>query len=304
MRTPSLIPVFLCAFGAVAVARPPIQLSLPASHDNTMFNYGDIPAPGAVGTPNSGDLSNGAGDGIFAGRTLTNGVRRGLIMFDLSSIPAGSTITTATLSLVCIRAGSTFTVREDLHRLIASWGEAGSISDGGGGGAAQAGDATWLYRFYTSSSWTTPGGDFSATVSATAQVGLPDTYTWSGPGLLADVQGWVNVPATNFGWIVVGEEVPVFVTEAIGAAPISTVKMFGSRENTLPQARPVLSVTYTPPCPGDINQDGVVNTFDLGTLLSHFGQSVPVGTLGDVNNDGTVNTFDLGILLSHFGASC
>ena len=57
----------------------------------------------------------------------------------------------------------------------------------------------------------------------------------------------------------------------------------------------------TPPCPGDITGDGVVNSFDLGTLLSNFGTSVAPGTQGDLNADGVVNTFDLGILLGSFG---
>ena len=48
------------------------------------------------------DNSNGAGDGIFVGRVGFNGngtKRRGLIAFDLSSIPSGSTINSATLRL-------------------------------------------------------------------------------------------------------------------------------------------------------------------------------------------------------------
>ena len=57
-------------------------------------------------------------------------------------------------------------------------------------------------------------------------------------------------------------------------------------------------------CIGDTNGDGYVNTFDLGRLLSHFGQSVTPRTDGDTNGDGTVNTIDLGRLLSHFGDHC
>ena len=57
-------------------------------------------------------------------------------------------------------------------------------------------DATWLHTFYATSFWTTPGGDFSPTLSATTMVDAADmTYTWSGSGLLADVEGWVSNPA-------------------------------------------------------------------------------------------------------------
>ena len=67
----------------------------------------------------------------------------------------------------------------------------------------------------------------------------------------------------------------------------------------------VLSRTYTPlTCPTDFSLDNVTNTVDLGILLSHFGQSVPAGTLGDANIDGHVDTLDLGLLLGAFGTTC
>lgn len=58
------------------------------------------------------------------------------------------------------------------------------------------------------------------------------------------------------------------------------------------------------PCTGDINHDGVVNTFDLGILLGHFGVSVNPGDFGDLDGNGLVNSFDLGAFLSHFGNTC
>ncbi len=59
-----------------------------------------------------------------------------------------------------------------------------------------------------------------------------------------------------------------------------------------------------PPCPTDINHDGVMNTADLLILLGSFGQSVPPGTNGDINGDGQVTTTDLTALLGVFGQSC
>lgn len=57
------------------------------------------------------------------------------------------------------------------------------------------------------------------------------------------------------------------------------------------------TLTVTPLAPADLNQDGVVNTLDLGILLSFWG---PVGVFpaADINGDGTINSLDLGILLS------
>lgn len=59
-----------------------------------------------------------------------------------------------------------------------------------------------------------------------------------------------------------------------------------------------------PPCVGDINGDGQVNTADLTLLLSRFGQSVGAGEPADLNSDGVVNTADLTLLLARFGQAC
>jgi hypothetical protein len=61
--------------------------------------------------------------------------------------------------------------------------------------------------------------------------------------------------------------------------------------------------SVAPPCPADLNSDGVVNGADLGILLGAWG-SCPGGTpgcTGDINNDGVVNGADLGILLGAWG---
>ena len=55
--------------------------------DNTLYEDG------------AGSLSNGAGAFLFAGKTGTNVLRRGLIAFDLSSIPTNAVITGATLKM-------------------------------------------------------------------------------------------------------------------------------------------------------------------------------------------------------------
>ncbi len=51
------------------------------------------------------------------------------------------------------------------------------------------------------------------------------------------------------------------------------------------------------PCPADLNNDGVVDSADLGILLLNFGSP----GLGDLNNDGTVDSADIGLLLLNFG---
>src|SRR5262249_5146165 len=146
--------------------------------------------------------SNGAGSYFIAGETNDGLVRRGLIAFDIAgNIPAGSTINSVTLSLhVSQTAAETATVQ--LVRLLADWGEGTSNADSnpGQGITATPGDATWVYRFYNSSSWTNTGGDFVSTVSAYTSVSGVGTYTWGSTAkMVADVQDWLDTPSGNFG---------------------------------------------------------------------------------------------------------
>lgn len=62
-------------------------------------------------------------------------------------------------------------------------------------------------------------------------------------------------------------------------------------------------VAAPPPCPGDANGDGLVNSADLSVLLSQFGTAVTPGTGSDFNADGIVNSADLSVLLANFGCS-
>jgi MYXO-CTERM domain-containing protein len=54
--------------------------------------------------------------------------------------------------------------------------------------------------------------------------------------MTADVQGWVDNPASNHGWILIGNESGPF-----------TAKRFESRENGILALRPKVTVHYTPP---------------------------------------------------------
>jgi hypothetical protein len=183
-------------------------------------------------------LSNGAGDSLFAGSTASGIARRGLLQFDLSAIPAGSIVTGASLTLNVTRtpAGSQVSATA-LHRLLADWGEAGSAG-GGGGDGAEPGDATWTYRFFNDPArvWTSLGGDFDPAASQTIDLVGGGPYTWtSSPRLVADVQGWIDDPAANFGWILIGDE-----------AASSTAKRLDSREAITPEFRPLLTLEVTP----------------------------------------------------------
>ncbi|MFG0330571.1 MAG: DNRLRE domain-containing protein [Phycisphaerales bacterium] len=154
--------------------------------------------------------SNGAGDHLFTGNTLTGFSRRALIRFDLTDLPLppDAVLTAAELRLVVSRTRA-FQPAVTVHRVLEDWGEGAEDASGpeGDGASAQVGSATWTDNFYTLSAWGASGGTFDATPSASS-IGVfsGNPMIWNGPNMLADVQAWIDDPPSNFGWIVVGDE--------------------------------------------------------------------------------------------------
>ena len=149
--------------------------------------------------------SNGAGDFIFAGNNGFSSPRRSLIQFDLSAIPTGAIINSATVTLNLNQTGSGPS-DVSFHRLTSAWGESNSDATGGEGGgtAAENGDATWANTFFADQFWTNAGGDFISTASSTTNLESLGTHDWT--GLAADVQGFLDGDFDNFGWILIGDE--------------------------------------------------------------------------------------------------
>jgi len=197
-------------------------ISIMPSKDNTLYEY----------DPAEGDHSNGAGFHFFAGENGMGELRRGVLAFDISGIiPAGSTITAVSLTMnMSMTPAGAETV--ELHKLLADWGEGTSHAPMGEGDGAPAtpNDATWRHRFFDTIFWTNEGGDFSATVSASQSVGGIGQYTWSSTQMVADVRSWLDDPASNFGWLVLGNE-----------TTIATAKRFDTRESASP---PMLTIQY------------------------------------------------------------
>src|SRR4051812_10511092 len=172
-------------------------------------------------------------------------VRRGLFRFDLSSIPAGATINSAVLRLTVVKspangpANSIFEVR----KILQNWGEF---------------DVTWNSRL-PGTSWESAGasgaGDVDGLASSSTLVLLNGTYDFNSTSeLVADVLGWVNNPASNFGWLLISEN--EFTPR--------TARLFGDHESG---TGPLLLVDYTP---------AVVSTISITTQPQ--GQSVVEGS--------------------------
>jgi hypothetical protein len=230
MKIRKALPVLL-VFAALRGVTVADTVSLLPQKDNTLYQ------------DPKGFLSNGQGIYFFAGRTGAMTLRRGLVAFDLTSVPSNATITAVTLSLYLSKThGGSASI--SVSKVLRDWGEGASDAGepGGAGVQSETNDATWIHTFYNTVFWTTPGGDFSPTSSATTTVNAVNTtYTWSGSGLVADVQAWVSDPASNFGWVIRGNEI------TNGKA-----QRFNTGENT--NNPPQLVVTYQPststPTPG------------------------------------------------------
>lgn len=183
--------------------------------------------------------SNGTHNFIFSGVTVSS-LRRALVRFDLSPIPENAVVTAVELRLLMERSGRE-TGEADLytlHRVLQAWGEGSSDSGepGGNGAAAAPGEATWRAAAFGESTWITEGGDFIAEPSFTSVVDAENNTfaVFTSATMVADVQTWLNDPASNHGWILNGDD-----------NPNRSARRFASREYAIQEQRPALHITYT-----------------------------------------------------------
>ncbi|MDZ4404474.1 PQQ-dependent sugar dehydrogenase [Prosthecobacter sp.] len=240
--------------------------TLEPSKDNTMF-------------AEVANNSNAQGQRIYAGNTASSNPRRGLLAFDLTGLPSGTTTVDSASLQLTVEFGFGDPTPMSLFRLNVDWGEGTSFANptGGTGVAATPNDATWTHRFFSTQTWTTPGGDYVPAATATTDVGTSGARTWSGVQLTADVQNWVGTPATNFGWILLGDE-----------ANAQTAKRIYSGEASTASVRPKLTVNHTaysaPPA----------TPFE-SWLTTYFPSNVPgqfVDPEGDNDGDGVKNQIE------------
>jgi PKD repeat protein len=232
------------------------QVTLTAVQDNTIYSESDSSYGGGmclqVGRP-----------GLIRENQLL--LRRALIQFDLSSIPAESHIVSARLNLFRgVDGGPGDRLR--VYRLLQDWGEGNS---GAGesctpppkqfGNAPTESSSTWNYRFFgpkavwqTEAGTTLHGGNFQSSFSDSAIVAPSNQRPGlTSSGITSDVADWVRDPASNHGWILLGDE-----------ANLGTGMRFASRQDPLPSHAPSLTVFFTLPTGACCKPDG---TCDLLT---------------------------------------
>ncbi len=185
-----------------------------------------------------GLVANGAGEFLLAGRTNqgSGSRRRSVLAFDVAAIPAGAVVTGVEVRLHA-QTVTTADVELGLHRMLTAWTSGGANPGGteATGVAALAGDATWLHATVPGTLWAVPGGDHAGVASAVTMVaGAGGWVTWSGAGLVADVERWRSDPGGNAGWMLRSDELSA-----------QTAKRFESADNPDAGLRPVLVVAFT-----------------------------------------------------------
>jgi hypothetical protein len=208
---------------AAALAVPSGVVRVEADRDGTLIEHP------------TGALANGSGAAFYVGRTnqAAGSIRRALLRFDLEgALPPGAVVVEARLVAEVSSLHEPNEIR--LHRLLQDWGEGASASSGGQGAPAQPGDATWIHAFHDAEPWDVPGALPPVTrASARALAKTVGPLEWRGARLRRDVEAWIAAPETNFGWLLVGDELTP-----------QNVTRLESRESPEPELRPVLEITY------------------------------------------------------------
>ena len=226
MRTVRLLSVIAGLTGCVCAQK--FEVTIPCVRDTTLYE------------DSLGLLGNGAGSSFFIGANAFGEARRTLIAFDIvGSLPAGARVIDCELQLTVAQTSAFTPTAVTVHRMLRNWSEGTNAASGNGGSGsiAQAGDATWLYANYPTTPWTTPGGDYDPVPQAAVQMPLSGIFAFgTTPGMIADLQGWLDGWQPNSGWLikVADETVP------------QTARRLHSRESLLPGVQPQLRISYVP----------------------------------------------------------
>lgn len=211
----------------------------------------------------------GTGQTTFYAGVRSSTVRRPIYYFNISEIPTGAIVQSASFSTTTSAASSPSSTTKMIavHALTRTWNET---------------ECNWTYAVTNPSnvSWTTGGGDFNATPADSVSVGSASglVASWN---LTSLVQSWVTTPANNYGVIQKTNET------------LSSYHSFASRDNSTQAYRPKLTVTYvvTVACAAIPNRAPLANPVYATTLS---GQAITIPALTgcyDVDAGNTVTLF-------------
>lgn len=196
------------------------------------------------------------------------------LQYDLSTIPAGATLVTATLSFKKVQTNHSGTMAVSVRNRATTWTESG---------------VTWNNS--------APLSD-PIVGSATINTGILYPTLTDGP-LFTLVQGWMSNPSSNRGLSILpgamtGTYISFYTKEASGQQPIRL-----NVEYTVPQSPPSVTTSAATGVAqtgatlnGSVNPNGASTTayFDYGTSQGNLNQTVTYGSVGSGSSNVTISS--------------
>lgn len=252
----------LLGFGGEVASSLTIQPNQTAGKDALIYSLDSGTNFGSTVDLQTGDTS---GAGSYS--------RRFLLAFDVSGVPAGATINAVTLSLWeddASRSGGVFSWDVEMRRVLRNWVEAqvtfNSYSTGNNWATAGCGNATDRVDSISA----------VLTLDAAAAEGFVD---WTGAGLVADVQAWVDGSASNYGWLFTAP-----LAEYQGTSPYG-YSLFCSSDNAYTDRRPKIVITYTEGVAARLDAIGTIELAGAADLTGFFAV-VSMAASGTIDIDG------------------
>ena len=181
-QTPTRTPT--ATTGAPPNTHTPTPTAAPAPPTTASFQQGVNSYSGNAVTwfDASGAGYNGDGNMLVG----ANDQYKGLLRFDLSSIPANANVDGATLELYYQEKLQTPSLEVGVHQVLKDWVDS---------------QATWTYR-KANTAWSgggmVAGSDYATTAAASVALAAPGSIAFSITGL---AQNWVTNPAQNYGLV-------------------------------------------------------------------------------------------------------
>ncbi|GMR09029.1 MAG: hypothetical protein BMS9Abin26_2041 [Gammaproteobacteria bacterium] len=240
------------------------------------FQNGVLPDPGYTGmtdtnlNENAPGLNDGNSSALLADGDDPGGTGldlSALLKWNIDAVPGGATIESATITVVVFNPSSD---SYPFYALLRDWAEL---------------ETTWN-DYALGNTWQTAGAkgslDRGTVQLAMISAGSTGFYTTAlNSAGISLLQQWLDGTTGNYGFI---------LANSLAGDGLD----FTSSEYSTPLWRPRLSVSYLNPIPADLNNDGRVDSLDMGIMMSVWGSS---DVNADLDNSGVVDSVDLEYLI-------